>query len=81
MTLLTRAAGAFLVSGLLASSAMAATPLPAGKAAGAKEAALTGPALIWVGAAAIIAITVAVVASNNDGGTTGTTTTATGTAP
>ncbi len=78
MTFLKRAASAIVVSGLLASSAMAA-PLPAGKPAGAREAALTGPALIWVGAAAIIAVTVAVVASNNDNGTI--TATATGTAP
>ncbi len=79
-TKLVRAAGAIALTSLLASGAFAATPapLPAGKPAGTQQAALTGPALIWVGAAAIIAVTVAIVASNNDDTITST---ATGTAP
>jgi hypothetical protein len=78
------AAGALLLSGLLASSALAAEPargpLPAGKPAGVKQAAFEGnSALIWIGVAAIIAVTIAVVASDDDDGIT--TPTTTGTAP
>ena len=82
MKSITHAAGAFLLSGLLASSALAAEtvrgPLPAGKPAGVKQAAFEGPsALIWVGIAAVIAVTIAVVASDDDDGITTPTTTGT----
>jgi len=81
MTVLTRAASIVALSAFLASGALAApaAPLPAGKPAGVKQAALETPALIWVGAAAVIAVTIAVVASDDDGD--GPITTATGTAP
>jgi hypothetical protein len=79
-TKLARAAGAIALTSLLASGAFAATaaPLPSGKPAGVQQAGLQGSGLIWIGAAAIIAVTVAVVASsNNDGVTTPTTGTGT----
>ena len=78
MTLLTRAASAIALSGLLATSAIAAPtgPLPSGKPAGVEQAALTGPGLILIGAGVIIAVAVAVsVSGGNDGVTTPTTTT------
>jgi hypothetical protein len=81
MRSMTRAFGAAVLSGLLCTSAFAApqAPLAAGKPAGVKQAALQGPGLLWIGAAVIIAVTVAVVAS--DDGDSGPSTTATGTAP
>jgi hypothetical protein len=68
MKSITRAAGALALTGLLASGAFAAdkSPLPAGKPAGTKAAALRGPDLIWLGVAAIIGVTIAVVVSNSD---------------
>jgi len=72
MRLMTRAASAIVLSGLLATSAFAA-PLPASKPAGTREATLAGSGLLWIGFATIIAVTVGVVASNNDGGVTNTT--------
>ena len=79
MKSITRAAGALFLTGLLASGAFAAerTPLPAGKPAGVQQAALQGPGLIWLGVAAVIAVTIAVVVSDNDDNVT-TPTTGTG---
>ena len=81
MKSITHAVGALALTGLLASSAFAAEPargpLSSGKPAGVQQAALQGPGLIWLGVAAIIAVTVAVVVSNNDDGVT-TPTTGTG---
>jgi hypothetical protein len=81
MTSTTRTAGALFLTSLLASGAFAAdrTPLPAGKPAGTKQAAMTGnSALIWLGVAAVIGVTIAVVASDNDDDVT---TPTTGTGP
>jgi hypothetical protein len=82
MHIMTRAAGALAITGLLASSALAAEPLrgplPAGKPAGVKQAAFEGnSALIWIGVAAVIAVTIAVVASDDDDGVTTPSTTGT----
>jgi hypothetical protein len=76
-----RAIGAAAVSALLVSStAIAAdmSPLPAGKPAGTKEAALLGAPFLLIGGAIIIAI-IAIAASNggNDNPTTPTTSTTT----
>jgi hypothetical protein len=84
MKSITRAAGALALSGLLASSAFAAEgatigPLAAGKPAGVKEAALGRPAMLWLGVAVIVGVTIAVVASNNGGNVTPITTGTTGT--
>ena len=73
MKSMSRAAGALFLTGLLASGAFAAdkSPLPAGKPAGAKEATMQGnSALIWLGVAAVIGVTIAVVAGNSDDGVT-----------
>ncbi|HJR57578.1 MAG TPA: hypothetical protein VJ798_13460 [Rhizomicrobium sp.] len=82
MKSMTHAVGALALTGLLVSSAFAAEPakgpLSAGKPAGVKQAALEGPGLIWLGVAAIVAVTIAVVVSNDDDGVT---TPSTGTAP
>ncbi len=80
MRLMNRAFTAAVLTGLLATSAFAASasaPLPAGKPAGVKEANMQGSGLLWIGFAAIIAVTVAIVASDNDD--TGPSTTTTGT--
>jgi len=68
MTQFKRAAGALAVSALLASSAAFAAdsvPLPAGKPAGTKEAALLGLPVILIGVGVLAAI-IAVAVSNND---------------
>ena len=82
MHLMNRAFTAAVLTGLLATSAFAApasAPLSAGKPAGVQKANLAGGGLLWIGFAAVIAVTVAVVASNNDDGVTTPTTTSTGT--
>lgn len=81
MKSMTHAVGALALTGLLASSAFAAPaqgPLPVGKPAGVKQANLEGGGLIWLGVAAIVAVTIAVVASDSDDGVTTPTTTGTG---
>jgi hypothetical protein len=79
MKSITHAVGALALTGLLASSALAAEaprgPLAAGKPAGVKQANLEAPGLIWVGVAVIIGVTIAIVASDNDDGVTTPTTT------
>jgi hypothetical protein len=79
MKSITHAVGALALTGLLASSALAAEapkgPLAAGKPAGVKQANLEAPGLIWLGVAAVIAVTIAVVASGNDDDVTTPTTT------
>lgn len=62
--------------------AEAASPLPAGKPAGTRQAALSGDGwLVLIGLGAIIAFTVAIAESNQNQGVTTPTTTATGTGP
>jgi hypothetical protein len=81
MKSITRAAGALALTGFLASGAFAAEtgPLAAGKPAGVKQAALEDRSpLIWLGVAAVIAVTIAIVASDNDNGVTTPTTNTSG---
>ena len=76
--------GGAVAAALLVSSAFAtdigpaAAPLPAGKAAGTKDAALLGPNGFWIGLAIVAAVVVAVVASNGNKNNTTTPTTGTG---
>lgn len=66
-----------VATSLMVSSTFAASPLPAGKAAGTKEAAMLGPqfALILLGAGIVIGgIALAVSNNGGDGVTTPTTT-------
>ena len=86
MTSFKRAIGAATVSALLATStAFAAdvTPLPAGKPAGTKEAALLGTPFLLIGAAVVVAIIAISVSGGGDDNpttpVTNTTTTTTGT--
>lgn len=76
---LTRFLPAVIASALLVSPAIAAdtAPLPAGKPAGTKDAALfaASPFLFIIGIAAVVGIAVAV---SNNGGNNNTTTTGTG---
>lgn len=78
-----RTVGAVVTAALLTSSAAYATadvtPLPAGKPAGAHQAALLalGP-IFWIGLAAAIAGIAAAASSNGNKGTTTPTTTGTG---
>jgi len=69
---------ALLATTLVASGAFAASPLPAGKPAGAKDAALLGaPGLVLVGVA-IVATGIAITLSkNSNNGVTSPTTTST----
>jgi hypothetical protein len=77
---------AFVVTSLLATSALAApasvAPLPAGKPAGVTEAALLGPnfAIVMVGLGIVIGGTILAVSNNSGDGVTTPTTTSTRTA-
>ena len=83
MKSMTRAVGALALTGLVASSAFAADTtkgaLPAGKPAGVTQASMQGNGLVWLGAAAVIALAVVAISSNGDDGVTTPTTSATGT--
>jgi len=76
--------GGVVAATLLASSTFAAdivpaaAPLPAGKAAGTKDAALLGPNGFWIGLAIVAVVVVAVVASSGNKNNTTTPTTDTG---
>ena len=80
-----RLAAISLAVSLIASNAIAAenAPLPAGKPAGVKQAALAGTPFVWVLGLAFLGAGIGLAASGNGGNTPAVTTTATatGTAP
>jgi len=72
---------AVLVCASCSNAIAADAPLPAGKPAGAKQAALAGPGfVILVGLAGVAALTAILVSQDNKNGITTPTTSATGTA-
>ena len=73
----------FLTCAVLASTAVAGmadpiAPLPPGKAAGVKEAALHAPLWVWIAGIGFVALGVGLVASGNKNGVTTPSTTGTG---